>query len=181
MKIRESGMPAEDLWMTFFDAEVILDRMGLRSLHRDVVDLGCGYGTFSLPATRRTNGSVYAFDVEPDMVRVTRQKAGQLGVENLIVTQRDILSAGTGLLDGSAGYVMVFNILHAAQPLTLLAEAYRVLCPGGRVGVIHWNPDPTTPRGPPMDIRPRPEQCRAWLRAAGFTVPPGIVSLPPFH
>jgi len=43
-----------------------------------------------------------------------------------------------------------------------------VLKPGGLVSIIHWKPDPTTPRGPSLSIRPRPEQCRCWAEAAGF-------------
>ena len=46
---------------------------------------------------------------------------------------------------------------------------------------IHWNYDPTTPRGPSMSIRPRPEVCRQWLNQAGFTVSGQIVNLPPVH
>ena len=36
--------------------------------------------------------------------------------------------------------------------LLLLREARRVLEPGGLLGVMHWNYDPATPRGPSMDI-----------------------------
>ena len=50
------------------------------------------------------------------------------------------------------------------------------------LGVMHWNYDPTTPRGPSMDIRPRPEQCAEWALEAGFRLrDPGIIDLPPFH
>lgn len=34
---------------------------------------------------------------------------------------------------------------------------------------MHWRSDILTPRGPSLDIRPRPEQCQAWLCAAGFS------------
>ena len=45
---------------------------------------------------------------------------------------------------------------------------------------IHWNYDPSTPRGPSMSIRPRPEDCRDWAEAAGFRLlAPGIINLPP--
>jgi hypothetical protein len=44
------------------------------------------------------------------------------------------------------------------QPEGLLREAYRILSHGGRLGIMHWNYDPATPRGPSMDIRPGPEQ-----------------------
>jgi len=49
------------------------------------------------------------------------------------------------------------------------------------VGVIHWNYDPSTPRGPSMDIRPRPEQCQEWVQSAGFQLISPIIQLPPYH
>jgi ubiquinone/menaquinone biosynthesis C-methylase UbiE len=51
-------------------------------------------------------------------------------------------------------YAMLFNILHAEQPERLLREARRILAPHGLLGIIHWNYDPSTPRGPSMEIRP---------------------------
>jgi predicted methyltransferase len=96
---------------------------------------------------------------------------------------RDFVAEGTGLPPASVDYAMLFNILHAEQPERLLHESYRVLAPGGLMGIIHWNYDPTTPRGPSMDIRPRPEQCRGWAIKEGFRLlaPGGIVNLPPYH
>jgi SAM-dependent methyltransferase len=75
---------------------------------------------------------------------------------------------------------MLFKILHTDDPVPLLREALRVLTPDGRAGVIHWNYDPDTPRGPPMAIRPRPEDCRRWAEAAGFTSG-SLIDLPPYH
>ena len=63
---------------------------------------------------------------------------------------------------------MVFNLLHIDEPVALLREAFRVLSGGGKLGIIHWNVDAATPRGPSMDIRPKPEQCRRWAEEAGF-------------
>jgi hypothetical protein len=50
----------------------------------------------------------------------------------------------------------------------LLQEAHRVLHDGGMLFVMHWRRDIQTPRGPSLAIRPRPEQCQAWLEEAGF-------------
>jgi len=49
-----------------------------------------------------------------------------------------------------------------------LREAWRALRIGGAVSVVHWRSDIPTPRGPPLAIRPTPEQCRLWMTAAGF-------------
>jgi SAM-dependent methyltransferase len=181
MKIRDSGMPGEGMWASFFAARTVLDRLGIRELQGDIVDLGCGYGTFAVPAARRTAGRVFAYDIEPAMVEETRRKAEALGIDNLTAVQRDFLAEGTGLPAASCAYVMAFNILHAAGPERILAEAHRILAPGGRVGIVHWIPDPATPRGPELAIRPRPEQVQAWLATAGFAVDEGVVALPPYH
>lgn len=181
MKTRESGMPEETVWATFFDAEVALDRLSIYNGIGDIVEFGCGYGTFTLPAARRSAGIVYTFDIEPDLVALTSSRARASGLSNVRASVRDFVAEGTGLADSSAAFAMLFNILHAEKPSVLLAEAWRVLSPGGLVGIMHWNYDPTTPRGPSMDIRPTPEQCRDWAVAAGFELCGEVVSLPPYH
>ena len=52
MKARESGMPEESVWAGFFAPEAVLRKLGLTSSCGDVVDFGCGYGTFTIPAAR---------------------------------------------------------------------------------------------------------------------------------
>jgi SAM-dependent methyltransferase len=182
MKTRESGMPEEAIWQEFFDAEAVLEKLGLTSACENVVEFGCGYGTFTIPAAHIVSGVVYALDIEPEMVELTRRKAEAVCLKNLEVRRRDFLAEGSGLPDGSADYAMFFNILHAEEPLVLLKEAWRVLSVQGRLGIIHWNYDPGTPRGPSMKIRPKPEDCRIWAEQAGFRLlPPGLIDLPPYH
>lgn len=182
MKTRESGMPDEATWSAFFDAEDILVKLGLTPADVDVVDFGCGYGTFTIPAARITRGVVYALDIEAAMVEATTTAAEEAGLGNVRAEQRDFFAEGTGLPTGSVDYMMLFNILHCEQPDVLLHEAWRVLSPGGRLGIMHWNPDWNTPRGPSMNIRPRPEQCRAWAEQSGFELRgPERVDLPPYH
>lgn len=181
MKTRESGMPDEERWIGFFNPDEILDKLELDETCLAAADMGCGYGTFTIPAARRVAGVVYGFDIEEEMVAVCQAKAKEAGLSNVQVILRDFVDKGTGLADQSLDYVMLFNILHAENPVGLLQETFRVLKPGGKAGVIHWNYDPTTPRGPSMAIRPRPEQIREWLDAAGFEVRLPFVDLPPYH
>ena len=182
MKMRESGMPEESMWDGFFDPPHVIDLLGIRGRNGDVVEFGCGYGTFTVAVAGAVQGTVYALDIEPEMVRATQAKADSAGVDNVHVLLRDFVVDGTGLADASVAYAMLFNILHCKEPLLLLREAHRVLAPGGSVGIIHWNYDASTPRGPSMDIRPRSEQCRAWAEVVGFRLmPPGIIEIPPHH
>jgi SAM-dependent methyltransferase len=118
-------------------------------------------------------------DIDPEMVAITKQRAGLGNVRTCV---RDFVVDGTRLPDASVQYVMLFNILHAERPEVLLREALRVLKPGGKLGIIHWNYDPTTPRDPAMAIRPHPEQCQESAESIGFCLPaPGIIDLPPHH
>jgi ubiquinone/menaquinone biosynthesis C-methylase UbiE len=161
-------MPPVEEWEGFFDPEGILKALGCYDLPGDVVEFGCGYGTFTIAAARRVSGTIYATDIDPLMVSATLDRAARAGVRNVDVTRRDFVSEGIGRPDASASYVMLFNILHIEDPVSLLREAFRVLCVGGFLGVLHWRHDIETPRGPPMEIRPRPMHCRAWAEAGGF-------------
>ncbi len=168
MKTRESGMPDEGMWNSFFDPPAFLARLGLMPETEAVVEFGCGYGSFTIPAARLARGPIYAFDIEPEMVEIVHRKARQAGLSNIACAIRDFVEHGTGLPDASAEYVMLFNLLHAECPDVLLREAWRVLRPGGHFAIMHWNYNPSTPRDPSLAIRPRPEQCRAWAEVAGF-------------
>ena len=69
MKLRHSGMPEEGYWESLFDVPLILSGLGIDSSLQDVAELGCGYGTFTLPIAKVIRGTIYTFDIEPEMVR----------------------------------------------------------------------------------------------------------------
>ncbi len=181
MKTRESGMPEESTWESFFDVAAVLSALQLVPEVGNVAEFGCGYGTFTIPAAQRCRGTVAAFDIDADMIAATSAKAQASGVTNIRAELSDFVAHGTGLADASVDYVMMFNILHAEESDRLLTEARRILAPRGRLGVMHWNYDPATPRGPSMAIRPRPEQLRQGVLAAGFTSLTDVLPLPPYH
>lgn len=180
MKIRESGMPEREMWEKFFNPAKILALLGIHSQTGDVAEFGCGYGTFTIPAAKVIKGKIYALDLEPDMIRITNEEANRNGLNNVQTLLRDFIAEGSGLTDGSVDYVMLFNILHLEKPMNLINEAKRILREKGTLGIIHWNYDPTTPRGPSMNIRPKPEDCIQWAESAGFAGPVQY-DLKPYH
>jgi ubiquinone/menaquinone biosynthesis C-methylase UbiE len=178
MKTRESGMPEESVWTEFFSPRDILQKLGLTPSCRSVVDMGCGYGTFCIPAAEMISGKVYAYDIEQEMVIQTQKQATV--VRNLSVVQHDFLEHGLPHEEHSIEYVMLFNLLHAVEATELLREARRVLETDGMLAVMHWNYDPKTPRGPSMQIRMSPDQTQELVRCVGFKVSE-IINLPPYH
>ena len=181
MFLRESGMPPQDYWETLLDVPRILDAFGFDPSTADVAELGCGYGTFALPLARRIGGMVHTLDIDAALVAHTARRAAEAGLTNLKPETRDVLAAGFGRPAGSCDAALLFNILHAEEPVALLRAGREVVRPGGLVAVIHWRSDIPTPRGPSLEIRPRPEQIMAWATAAGLSVEGTSFDLPPWH
>ncbi len=169
MKIRESGMPEEAQWASFFDCDATVAKLlGTASVQGDVIEFGCGYGSFTLPVARATSGLVTALDIDPAMVAAVRRKAENFDLHNVRAEVRDFVADGAGVATASQAHALIFNLLHLAQPANLLREARRTLGDGGQLAVLHWRRDIPTPRGPPLEMRPTPGQCRQWMNAAGF-------------
>ena len=182
MKVRDSGMPDESMWEGFFDPEAILRTFGIDDGVTDLVEFGCGYGTFTLAAARMVAGTIFALDIEPEMIALVREKCRRVGIVNVQAMVKDFVAQGSQLPDDSMDAALLFNILHHDEPVALMSEAWRLLKPGARLAVIHWNYDPTTPRGPSLEIRPRPEQCIAWGLQAGFACEEDSrYDFPPYH
>jgi len=176
-------MPPVEYWESLLDPEGTLDRLGFsRGLHARVAELGCGYGTFSLPVARRA-GELMTFDLDEAMVRQTLSRASAAGLKNVRASVRDVVASGYGAEPGSCDAVLLMNILHCEEPVQMLCDAALALAPGrGRLYATHWRHDPSTPRGPPLDIRPKPEQLDEWASATGLLrVERGPIDCPPWH
>lgn len=181
MKVRDSGMPAANLWASFFDVDLILSELQINSDTGDLVEIGCGYGTFTIPSAKKINGTLYAFDIEEEMIETVKQELRNMYINNVNLEQRDILTQTTGLADNSIDYVMLFNILHHESPNDFLNEAWRILKPNGKVGILHWRSDIETPRGPDLTIRPKPDQILKWIDKQKFTLHKAPTFIMPYH
>lgn len=157
MKVFDSGMPDEAYWNSLFDIPLIIDWLNLECICGPVVEVGCGYGTFTIPVAREIEVDIHAFDIEPSMIEITQKKVQKARIQKVHFHLRDVIDHGTGLESESAGMVMLFNILHFDERRILLEEASRILRPNGIVAIIHWRKDIETPRGPSVSSRPDKE------------------------
>jgi len=174
-------MPVENIWASFFNVDLILSELQINSDIKDLVEVGCGYGTFTIPSAKRITGSIYAFDIERDMLNIVQQKLKNEHIENVILEQKDVLNQTTGLAENSIDYVMLFNILHHDSPNDFFIEAFRILKPNGKVGILHWRSDVDTPRGPHLSIRPKPNQILLWIDKQKFSVYKIPAIIEPYH
>ncbi|MEV6033921.1 GNAT family N-acetyltransferase [Nonomuraea sp. NPDC052116] len=101
-----------------------------------VLDLGSGGGIDVLLSARRVgpSGKAYGLDASSDMLALARRNAEQAGVGNVEFLQGGI--EGVPLPDRSVDVVISNCVINLSDDkAAVLAEAFRVLRPGGRFGV----------------------------------------------
>jgi SAM-dependent methyltransferase len=183
MKYRESGMPSEELWDTFFCPTEILEKIEVNKNVRNLLDIGCGYGTFLLPASELVSGNVVGIDIDKDMIEICKNKKQENNISNVDLVCGDISMENTAKklekYKKEIDYITLFNILHCEEPIKLLSKVFDMLNAQGKIGVIHWKYE-DTPRGPSIEIRPRPEMIIKWAEKVGFTLQKQI-EIPPYH
>ena len=143
-----------------------------------VLDLGSGGGLDVLLSARRVgpSGHVYGLDAAPEMISLARANAAAAQAENaefLLGSIEDI-----PLPDLHVHAVISNCVINlSADRARVLAEAFRVLRPGGRLGVsdvIALETDPDARRTAEQSVgcvtgTVTAEQYRDQLLAAGFT------------
>lgn len=182
-----SSMPDRDWWSALFpDPEGLLRKVGVRPGMR-VLDLCCGDGFFTASISKITDGQVYGYDIDPDLLVRARAETEARGCGALGWIEADALEVADRL-EARVDYVLIANTLHGVTtPEVLLAQAARVLAPGGCIGVVNWRAFPREktvvmdqPRGPATSLRMHPKALAVAFASAGLVVEPEI-DVPPYH
>jgi SAM-dependent methyltransferase len=118
----------------------LLDAIGIEPGQR-VLDLASGAGEPALSIARRIGpgGRVTATDMVPEMLAGAERRAAAAGLAHIDFQVADM----EALPFGDATYDRVvcrFGIMFTSAPDRALAEARRVLKPGGRAGYLVWGP-----------------------------------------
>jgi arsenite methyltransferase len=130
-----AGLPEETIRMALGVGNPVR-HAGLQ-LDQDVVDLGSGGGIDCLLAARAVapSGSVVGVDFLADMVDRATKSAEDARLSNVRFVEGLIESLP--LLDGSADVVISNGVVNLSpRKARVLAEAFRVLRPGGRLAIV---------------------------------------------
>jgi len=126
----------------FLDPNEIIAQLDIQS-NNVVADFGCGPGYFSLPFAKAVgeDGKVYALDVLPQVLETVASKAKNSGINNIVTSRVNLeKEKGSELENECVDWVIMKDMLFQNKNKTIIiAEAHRILRPGGRVIVTEWN------------------------------------------
>ena len=153
----------------WFHPTLDLEKIGLRA-GMVFLDIGCGYGFFTIPAAQLVGveGKVFAVDVAASAIDLLKRDASVKGLKN--VTAIVGAAEETLFCSGCADMVFYSIVLHDFRdPAKVLQNAKQMLKPTGTLVNIDWKKK-LMPIGPPVRIRFSEEQAANLIKQAGFTI-----------
>jgi ubiquinone/menaquinone biosynthesis C-methylase UbiE len=179
-------MPDADWWEALWpDPRQVLTAIGVKP-GIEVVDLCCGDGLFTAALALMVK-SVFAIDIDPDMLALARRRLAAAGVANCRFIEADAYDLADRV-PWPVDYVLIANTFHGVpDKLRLACAVAAVLKAGGEFAVVNWHRRPreeTTvlgkPRGPRTDVRMEPSETAAAVEGSDLKLA-RVVELPPYH
>lgn len=131
--------------------------------HAHVLDFGTGTGRYGLAiAQARPDLRVVAYDVQPEMLDIARNRAAGLRVKNL-----DIADWTEAQRRAPYDRILALNVLHEIDNETLRRLA-SLLTPDGSVLVVDWDATIDRPTGPPAKHVHSPREAQDLLARNGL-------------
>jgi SAM-dependent methyltransferase len=110
--------------------------------------------------------TVYAVDVEPDMVKYLGERTKREGLKNLKPVQA---ATDDARLPAKVDLILLVDVYHHIENRErYFGKLAASLKPGGRLAVIDFRLD--SPEGPPKESRIPPEKVKSELSAAGYAI-----------
>ena len=158
--------PDRDIWQ---HPDQIMDELGVADASV-VAAIGAGSGWFTIRLARRVgpNGTVYAEDVQREMLNAIDRRVRAEGLLNV----KSILgkAADPGLPAGSVHAVLLVDAYHEVETddrVTMLRNLAKALRPEGRIGIVDFKLEGSGP-GPAMEERVSPETVVSDATKAGL-------------
>ncbi|WEK42306.1 MAG: metalloregulator ArsR/SmtB family transcription factor [Candidatus Sphingomonas colombiensis] len=136
-----------------------------------LIDIGTGTGRMIELFAPRADTAL-GIDRSSEMLRLARAKLGEQGLANVELRQADLYALPMG--DAEADVAIIHHVLHfAQQPGAAIAEAARVLAPGGRLLIADFAPhdrEELRARDAHTRLGFSDAQIERWFTAAGLTL-----------
>ena len=149
------------------------------STRKLLVDLGSGTGRMLTLLGARAELAI-GLDLSQQMLNIARRHTREAGLERCELRHGDIFA--TRLADASADLVVVHQVLHyLSDPAKAVAEAGRIVAPGGRLLIVDFAPHRLEGLREAHQHRRlgfSDAEMGRWLEVAGLT-PVEPVTLPP--
>ena len=132
-----------------------------------IADIGAGTGYFTVRFAHMVpKGRVYAVDTEPDMVKHLAERAKKNGLKNVTAVAA---APDNPRLPEKADVIVLVDVYHHVEDRERYFRSLQdALKAGGRVAIIDFHLD--SPVGPPRRARMPPEQVKAEMKRAGYTL-----------
>jgi len=120
------------------NAELVLREIGLKA-GQSILDFGCGPGIFTIPAAEIAgeSGSVIALDVRSQPLERVREKAVNVGLDNIRTILVESPDLSTGIPKESLDVILVFDMLHSVtDSQRFFLELHRVLKKSGFLSIF---------------------------------------------
>jgi predicted methyltransferase len=160
--------PDRDTWQK---PDQIMDALGIAD-GSTVADIGAGAGWFTIILARRVgpNGTVYAEDVQRQMLEAIRRRVSREGLLN--VQGRLGTSTDPRLPERAIDAILVVDMyseVDVDDRVTFLRNVARALKPNGRIGIVNYKPGQGGPGPSPTEgVRVEITAVEADARAAGL-------------
>ena len=144
-----------------------------------LIDLGSGSGRMLILLAGRARSAI-GLDLSQQMLNIARVRVDEAGLINVELRHGDIFA--TGLPSGSAALVVVHQVLHyLGDPAAAVAEAARLVSPGGRLLIVDFAPHALEGLREAHQHRRLgfpDEDMERWMAASGMQAPK-VTNLPP--
>lgn len=151
-----------------FPPEELLQMLPIKKTDA-ILDLGAGTGYLTIPAAQKIDGSVYALDMDPEMLEVIAAKAEAKDIANIKLVEGSI--DNIPLPDDSFDIALASLVLHEVKPLSdILQQIKRVLKEGGYFLCLEYEKVEAAIDGPPMNIRIPSAIMEQEIINAGFSI-----------
>jgi ubiquinone/menaquinone biosynthesis C-methylase UbiE len=161
--------------------EVVIQAMRLRD-GEVVAEIGCGTGFFSRRLAKAVgpHGTVYAEDIQPEMLDMLRERAAQDGDANIVT----VLGSETDpkLPKGRMDWILLVDVYHEFQePAPMLAKIRAALKRGGRVALVEYRAEDDSAKHISPAHRMSVDQVLREWTPAGFELVERVETLPSQH